>query len=42
MKSIVAILAAACVFVLTGCNTVQGIGQDIQKGGQVLEGAAKK
>ena len=42
MKSIVAILAAVFVFVLTGCNTVQGIGQDIQKGGQVLEGAAKK
>ena len=42
MKSIVAILAAAFVLALTGCNTVQGLGQDIQKGGQVLEGAAKK
>ena len=42
MKFIVATLAAAFALVLTGCNTVQGLGQDIQKGGQVLEGAAKK
>jgi predicted small secreted protein len=39
-KIIVALLAT--LFVLAGCNTVQGIGQDIQKGGQVLEDAAKK
>lgn len=42
MKSIAILLAAAFVFALAGCNTVQGVGQDIQKGGQVLEGAAKK
>ncbi len=27
---------------LTGCNTVAGLGKDIQKGGQVLQDAAKK
>ncbi len=42
MKSVATLLAAAFVFALAGCNTVQGVGQDIQKGGQVLEGAAKK
>ena len=42
MKSIAAILAATFVLALSACNTVQGVGQDIQKGGQVLEGAAKK
>lgn len=42
MKSIVILLAAAFVLALAGCNTVQGVGQDIQKGGQVLENAAKK
>ena len=42
MKSIVTLLAAAFVLALAGCNTVQGVGQDIQKGGQVLEDAAKK
>jgi predicted small secreted protein len=27
---------------LSACNTVRGIGQDIQRAGEVLEGAAKK
>ncbi|MFP8833287.1 entericidin A/B family lipoprotein [Hydrogenophaga sp. XSHU_21] len=42
MKTIASVLTAAFLFALAGCNTVQGLGQDIQKGGQVLEGAAKK
>ena len=42
MKSIAAILAPTFVLALSACNTVQGVGQDIQKGGQVLEDAAKK
>ena len=27
--------------ILAGCNTVQGVGKDIQKGGQAVEKAAK-
>ncbi|MDM7456558.1 MAG: entericidin A/B family lipoprotein [Tepidimonas sp.] len=27
---------------LAGCNTVQGLGKDIQKGGQVIQDAGKK
>ena len=27
---------------LAACNTIKGVGQDIQKTGQVIEGAAKK
>ena len=27
---------------LAGCNTVRGIGQDIEKLGSTIEGAAKK
>ena len=27
---------------LTACNTIRGIGQDVQKTGQVIEGAVKK
>ncbi len=42
MKSIATLLAAAFVLALAGCNTFQGMGQDIQKGGQVIEDAAKK
>ncbi|WP_372656424.1 entericidin A/B family lipoprotein [Hydrogenophaga sp.] len=42
MKSIAALLAVSFMLALTACNTVQGVGQDIKQGGQVLEDAAKK
>ncbi len=36
------LLFALCVaLALCGCNTVQGIGKDIEKGGQTIEKAAK-
>ena len=28
--------------VLAGCNTMKGLGQDVQKVGEKIEGAAKK
>lgn len=34
-------LALAIVFSITACNTMAGAGQDIQKGGEVIEDAAK-
>lgn len=44
MKKIKPILTIASVFtsfaVLYGCHTVQGVGQDVQSGGQVLQAAA--
>lgn len=40
MKKVFALMIA--LFVLVGCNTVQGFGKDIQKVGDKLEGAAKK
>ena len=37
---------AACVLALTlgllACNTVKGVGQDLQKAGSAIENAAKK
>lgn len=42
MKKFVLFLAAAALMALVGCNTVKGIGQDLQKAGETLEGAAKK
>ena len=27
---------------LTGCNTFQGLGQDVQRGGEKIEGAADR
>ena len=38
-KSLAALLALA--FVLAGCNTVKGVGQDVQRAGGALERAAK-
>ena len=40
MKTITTLIAAA--FLLAGCNTVRGFGQDVQKAGEKLEDAAKK
>ncbi len=31
----------ACAALLTGCNTVQGIGKDLKKGGEAIEKSAK-
>ena len=46
MKTIATLLslcfAFAFSFALAGCNTVQGAGQDIQKAGSAIEGAASK
>ena len=47
LKKIVAVLAlmgfVGLGFVgLVGCNTMEGVGQDIQKGGKKIEDAADK
>lgn len=41
MKKIVSLLAVVIsVLALSACNTVQGIGRDIERGGQAIERAA--
>jgi predicted small secreted protein len=42
MKTLVTLIAASFLLALAGCNTVKGMGQDIQKAGEKIEGAAKK
>ena len=42
MKTLVTLFAASFLLALAGCNTVKGMGQDIQKAGEKIEGAAKK
>lgn len=43
MKRLIAAALAACMLaVLAGCNTIEGMGQDIQKAGDSIENAAKK
>lgn len=42
MRSGKLVLAAlACMVVLVGCNTIKGIGKDVQKAGEAIEGAGK-
>jgi predicted small secreted protein len=41
MKPMIAALIAA-MMTLAGCNTVQGIGQDIEKAGSAIERAGSK
>ena len=43
MKKIAAILIAlSAALLLVGCNTVKGVGQDVQRAGGALERAANK
>lgn len=41
-KVVVAVLVAAFAFLSTACNTMQGIGKDIERGGQAIERAATR
>jgi len=36
------ILLAAAALLLVACNTMEGVGKDLEKGGQAIERAAKK
>ena len=42
MKTLISILIVGFCFAISGCNTVKGVGQDIQKAGEKIEDAAKK
>ncbi|MCC6474328.1 MAG: entericidin A/B family lipoprotein [Burkholderiales bacterium] len=35
-------LLLACATVLSGCNTMRGLGQDIERAGEVLQEKARK
>lgn len=39
MKIILALLAGLSLFALSACNTIQGAGRDITRGGEALEDA---
>jgi predicted small secreted protein len=36
-----AVFAAVVALTLAGCNTVEGVGKDIKKGGEAIEKAAR-
>jgi predicted small secreted protein len=39
MKRLIALIA--CVMAVAACNTMEGVGKDIKKGGEAIEKAAK-
>lgn len=41
MKKIAAVLTLLMLAVLAGCNTMQGMGKDIERGGEKLQNSAK-
>ena len=41
MKTTATLIALTFTFLLAGCNTVKGVGQDIGKAGSAIERAAK-
>ncbi len=41
MRFLKQMLSFIAVLALTGCNTVQGVGKDIQAGGKAVEKVAK-
>jgi len=41
MKTTATLVALTLTFLLAGCNTVKGVGQDIGKAGSAIERAAK-
>jgi predicted small secreted protein len=36
------LVLAAMIMLLAGCNTMQGLGQDIERGGEKLQEKAKR
>ncbi|MCL4760541.1 MAG: entericidin A/B family lipoprotein [Burkholderiales bacterium] len=42
MKAIAALISAGVLALLAGCNTMEGVGQDVQAGGRAVERAADK
>jgi predicted small secreted protein len=42
MKSLTTLFITAALLFLVGCNTVKGVGQDLQRAGSSIEDAAKK
>ena len=42
IRKAIALACAAAALLLAACNTIQGAGKDIERGGEKLQGAAEK
>ena len=41
MKALMAALTVAMITVLAGCNTIEGAGRDLERGGEKVQDTAK-
>lgn len=41
MKKLVGIIVLIIMIALTGCNTMRGVGKDIEQGGEAIQKATK-
>jgi len=41
MRKFIALIGVFAVVLLGGCNTVQGLGKDLEKGGEAIQKVAK-
>ncbi len=41
MSKLVWVVVVVAAAILAGCNTVRGVGQDIEKGGEAIQKAVK-
>jgi predicted small secreted protein len=41
MQKLVSVALVLAAFALAGCNTVQGVGKDIEKAGEAIQKSAK-
>ncbi len=42
VRKLIAMTCAAVLMMLAGCNTIQGAGKDIERGGEKMQGAAER
>jgi predicted small secreted protein len=42
MKQLFTLCMVAGLMLITGCNTVKGMGQDLKRAGEKIEGAVQK
>jgi len=42
MKRLIALLLMSAYVVLAGCNTMEGVGKDIERGGEKLKNEARE
>jgi len=42
MKRLVALLLMSAYVVLSGCNTMEGVGKDVERGGEKIKNEARE